>query len=493
MMNLSVKRKDYFWLGGLTLLVVAVYLTMGGLSGGPGYPLDDAWIHQTYARNLATLHQWTYFNGNTTNGSTAPLWTLLLSVGYFLDIPYLVWSNFFGSIFLFGTGAAGLLIFKEIFSSQKKEISMVAALILVGEWHLVWASVSGMETMFYIFCVMVLFLLTLNAKPDWLGAGILIGLAIWLRPDAITLVGPAGMILLLKPHSWKVKGRQLLILMAGLLIVFLPYLGFNRLLSGSWMPNTFYAKQAEYASLLSLPWIVRFGQLAAQPLIGVGALLLPGAGYAIYLIVVNRFFSIGAWFAWWLGYTCIYATMLPVTYQHGRYLMPGMPVFLVIGLWGSFELMARYWRKRKWSIPLKSWAFSILIVWGLFLFLGAQAFAADEAIIQSEMVRTAQWISLNTAPNAVVAAHDIGALGYFGQRKIIDLAGLVTTDVIPIIRDEPGLKQYLDTHQADCLMVFPDWYSNLAVDKRILYQSRGQAVIQAGGTNMAVYDWKGGN
>ena len=37
---------------------------------------------------------------------------------------------------------------------------------------------------------------------------------------------------------------------------------------------------------------------------------------------------------WWAGYTVLYALRLPVTYQHGRYLIPGMPVYFVMAFLG---------------------------------------------------------------------------------------------------------------------------------------------------------------
>ena len=62
-----------------------VRLRMPGLAASrtfAGYPLDDAWIHQTYARNWAETGQLAYVVGLPSAGSTAPLWTLLLSVAY---------------------------------------------------------------------------------------------------------------------------------------------------------------------------------------------------------------------------------------------------------------------------------------------------------------------------------------------------------------------------------------------------------------------------
>jgi hypothetical protein len=71
-----------------------------------------------------------------------------------------------------------------------------------------------------------------------------------------------------------------------------------------------------------------------------GIFLLPGF---VYLLVDTfrsrhwRLFSAGLWF---LGYAAIYALRLPVTYQHGRYLMPAMPVFFVLGMVGTARLWA---------------------------------------------------------------------------------------------------------------------------------------------------------
>ena len=57
-------------------------------------------------------------------------------------------------------------------------------------------------------------------------------------------------------------------------------------------------------------------------------------------------------------------------------------------------------------------------------FLGARSYGEDVGLIQSEMVVTAKWVAANLPPDAIVAAHDIGALGYFDNHELIDLAGL---------------------------------------------------------------------
>jgi len=45
-----------------------------------------------------------------------------------------------------------------------------------------------------------------------------------------------------------------------------------------------------------------------------------------------------------------------------------------------------------------------------------------------------RWFAVHSRADAVIAAPDIGALGYLGQRRVVDLAGLVTPAMVPILR-----------------------------------------------------------
>ncbi len=50
--------------------------------------------------------------------------------------------------------------------------------------------------------------------------------------------------------------------------------------------------------------------------------------------------------------------------------------------------------------------------------------------INEQQVRIGIWLRYNTPENAVLAVHDAGALRFFSERSIIDLAGLVTPGVV---------------------------------------------------------------
>ena len=111
------------------------------------------------------------------------------------------------------------------------------------------------------------------------------------------------------------------------------------------------------------------------------------------------------------------------------------------------------------------------------------------AVIESEMVATANWVADNIEPTALIGAHDIGALGYFGNRNLLDLAGLISPEVIPFIRDEARLSDYLDEQSADYLVTFPGWYPDLVARSELIFQTDQGFSLASGGENMAVYRW----
>ena len=442
-----------------SLLAISGYIASSAVLYRPGFPLDDAWIHQTYARNLGQLGEWSFLPGQPTAGSTAPLWTILLAVGHLLRLPPLLWAFLLGWISLFALGKLGAVSYKML--ASKDHMSTWLTLLLIFEWHLVWAGASGMETL--LFSVLMLLGLTLLAQPQprWGWLGLLIGCAVWIRPDGLTLLGPAFFVLWLTLSDIQEKMLKTAQLILGFSGLTLPYFGFNLLIEGSLLPNTFFAKQAEYRILQEQFYGLRLLEQFSLPLIGVGVVLLPGFVRFIWISVRDRQWPGVAVVLWCLGYLALYAWRLPVTYQHGRYVMPVMPVFLIVGFIGMVDWAAPQARNKLRRVLSQAWFLITGVVVIIFYFFGSQAYARDVAIIETEMVNTANWIQANTSPEARIAAHDIGALGYFTNRDIFDLAGLISPDVIPFIRDEVLLEAYLDYKQPDYLMTLAGWYPYL--------------------------------
>ena len=191
---------------------------------------------------------------------------------------------------------------------------------------------------------------------------------------------------------------------------------------------------------------------------------------------------------WIIGTWVLYAWRLPVNYQHGRYLIPIIPPLLVYGVGGLRKLWRKATRGWLWVVT-RAWGMSTVLVLVTFLWIGATTLAEDVAVINGEMVDVARWIEANTAPGTLVAEHDIGALGYFTQRPLLDLAGLVSPEVIPFIRDEKELLNWMYERQAEYLVTFPSWYPEMVADPRLepVYQTETAITRKMGQDNMAIY------
>jgi hypothetical protein len=490
--------------------------------GRVGFPLDDAWIHQTYARNLGLRGEWAFIPGQPSAGSTAPLWSGLLAIGHAMQMGPYLWTYFLGCALLAGLSLIGAWAF-QVYAPMKAGWAPWVGLLLVFEWHLVWASASGMETLLFALLVLLVLSRLAAGRGRWFGLGLLIGLSAWVRPDGITLLGPAVLTLALaqspfrrqttgdgrpttgdispiptvvRPHSAFVVRlpsfvfrRSYLPLFLGFTALFAPYLLFNRLLAGAWWPNTFYAKQAEYAALQGIPLVKRYIDQLGPLLQGVGIILLPG-----FILFVWNAFRKRAWrelagAIWIAGYLGLYAWRLPVAYQHGRYLIPVLPAYLVMGaagLAGWLRPRAPFMLAR---VVSRAWVISTAALAAVYWITGAAAYGGDVAFVESEMVPAARWVAANTDEQALVAAHDIGALGYFASRPLLDLAGLISPEVIPFIRDEAQLEKYLDEEGASYLVTFPGWYPDLVKKGSLIYQTQGVFSPRSGGENMMVYRW----
>ena len=542
-----MSRRPIAWFALAASLGMAVYLAGSQRLCAIGFPLDDAWIHQTYARNLALSGQWAFVAGQPSAGSTAPLWTLLLAGGYWLGLEYHIWTYGLGFILLCLLAWLSYRLTRVIFPGAPAAAGWGAGLAVALEWHLLWAAGSGMETLLLAVFALAVFLQLMQgpnqtatrgyaATRAWL-LGLIVGLSVTARPDGLTLLPVAAMGLALQrgkrerervgtgadregsPVGQLISGGvQVGMLTAGFALVFSGYLIFNRSLGGDYWPNTLYAKQTEYAALLQAPLPLRLLRQWGPPLVGGVALLVPGLLLAL-IQDGRQHTSPGRWcrgtadsrrrsFAssgsvggrvsavvWWLPliwaavYVALYALRLPVTYQHGRYVVPVIPVLVVYGI-GGMAGWLRLNSRRTWRrVVSRAWLLSVIGLWMAFVVAGAVAYARDVAIIESEMVATARWLARQTAPDDRIAAHDIGAIGYFAGRPLLDLAGLVSPAVIPFMRDESRLAAWLDEQGADYLVTFPGWYPGLTSLGVLLYTTGSPISPAAGGENMQVLRW----
>ncbi|GIV82120.1 MAG: hypothetical protein KatS3mg051_1474 [Anaerolineae bacterium] len=145
--RLAISRLDLL-LGVLALVSVLVYVGVAASLNEVGYPLDDAWIHQTYARNLVRTGQWAFVPGQVSSASTAPLFTLLLTPAYVLGISHFFWTFGLGVMTLWLAGSLNARLAGQLWPGVPGA-RLWTGVLTVLSWHHVWAAASGMETMLF--------------------------------------------------------------------------------------------------------------------------------------------------------------------------------------------------------------------------------------------------------------------------------------------------------------------------------------------------------
>lgn len=475
----------------LATLVVAFYLLIGYLQNGAfGFPLDDAWIHQVYARNLGTRSEFSFFPGQPSAGSTSPLWAILLAVGYVLRFDYRAWAIALGVIFLAASAWAAHRVAGH-FTENSFVSQWFVPLFILFEWHMVWAAVSGMEIIFFVFLALLLIDVFWSNAPALL-VGIIAGLLTLTRPEGIVLAGLVGVGMLInvvKPLGSRQNLTRFGLYSLAFLLPLFPYLVFNLQASGTILPNTFYAKAAEYAELtVGTNFFARWLGLFRQPLIGGQLLLVPGLGYCVWRFARDKKWQLLLPAAWILLLPALYAWRLPVEYQFGRYEMPIIPFMILYGLVGTAFLFQRI----SLRILRRAWGLTIAVLLIAFLILRANFYAQSVAVINCEMVATAQWTRANLSAGAHIAVHDIGAQGYFDEHPLLDMAGLVSPEVIPFIRDQTKLLAWMQARGAKYAIFFPDWYPQLAGNAHLqeIHSTGCEVTKSMGEENLRVYEIK---
>lgn len=498
-MRLTFDRAD----AALFVVACAVVLLYAGAVGG--FPLDDSWIHQTYARNLATTGEWAFTPGIPSAASTSPLYTLLLAAGYRLGLPFMPWTHALGAAALAAAGLVGRRLAAGL-APDVRGVGLAVGLAVVLSWHLIWAAASGMETMLFSLWTLALAWLGLRAAQapaSGLLFGLAGGLATVTRPEGVLFTGLLALAPLLASRraGWAGITRWAAGAVAGFAIVVTPYLWLNWRLTGGLLPDTAAAKQAEYAPLLALPYAERVWRMLLPLLAGAQVLLLPGGVVFIARQARRPWTPVTlaalAPLAASLALVLLYAARLPAAYQHGRYVIPALPALVVCGVVGTAWLLRDARRSAVGRVLSRALAASVALALPAFAVgIGLSAYRQDVRIIDEEMVAAAHWIAGNVPPDELLAVHDIGAVGYFAPRPILDLAGLVSPEVVPLMGDAPGLWGLLEQRGAAWLMAFPDQIpGGSTADARLcpVYSTDGPTARVLGQANMAVYrlDWTG--
>lgn len=462
-----------------------------GPAGELGFPLDDGWIHAQFARQIAHGDGLAYNPGVWVTGSTSPLWTALLAVLHLLPGPVVPWAKALGVVlFLIAVDATARLA--RGMGLGRGWCALAAGMVASSGW-LVWSALSGMEVPLFLALSlwgMVFHIRGRRGEGDdatALASVVVLAAAALARPEgflllAIALVDqavrfrrvdtPGGSRLVPTP----VAATRLLETVLIATAVLLPTLIFYRAIGGSWTPSTFAVKGAPTGTLVPNGIYLRTAAdvlFRSQPVLLLA--VLAGGVRTITRLGTPRDagFVPAAWlFALPLAYSLMSSARGPAPVGNfGRYLFPLLPVVVVLGLAGIAPIASRLPRFGfgRRSLPVQALLAAALLTPQLATLPKLQALhGRTVANVLHSDVAAARWLAPRLDPRALVATQDVGAIKYGLPNDILDLVGLVTPEIVPVIRDENGvyweqrLLAFLAEARPDIMVFFAESYPMLA-------------------------------
>ena len=384
---------------------------------------DDPYITYRYAQNLAGGNGFVYNLGERVLSTTTPFFTILLaSLSYIWpDIPHL--ANLVGAVSI----ALGALFLWDLGQSWKTPLVGWTGLLLYPTFPLLLSTIGSETPLYLAFCLGAF---VYYARRRLTFVAIFSALAILTRPDAIlvpVLLGIDYLVRQRQPVPWNA------ILLFSILTV--PWFIFSWVYFGSPLPATLATKQ--HQGLMSI------SQRFAPGLITIAK------GYASHWIYwLEALLALGGviWAIWkkhsWillLSWTALYFlayTLLGVTRYFWYYapLVPGFIFLTGLGITLIHDAMIAFLPRFKISRKTAVTFANISVTGLLLILLSAQGISAmrlkgtpDTRIAIYRAV--GEWLRTNTPLQASVGALEVGIIGFYAQRQMLDFAGLIQPEV----------------------------------------------------------------
>lgn len=457
----AARSSDNWLLGALFLAALGLFLwAEARLAGAPGLPLDDSWIHLHFARNLAEGAGFAYNPGRPVAGSTAPLWTLLLAAVVAVGVPPLWAAKLLGPLLTLATGLVARRLALDLTGERGAGLLAGAGTLLLG--RITWGALSGMEVGLAALTTTGAFLALVRRREGM--CGLLLGLAILGRPEAALLV---PLVLLARPLT----GERALRLLAPVALLVAPAVAFSLATVGLPVPATAAAKVEGGALGLLTGAREAWGALVSRPrdFMGEWISLLwsdhPALPFLIPIGFVALWRSHGRLLLWPAAVLVLHplgmALLAPYrgpAFQEGRYSTHLAPLALLVAAAGFRALLGgRYRRVAPWLVA------AYLLGAAVLLWPASQRYGRAVQNINAMQVHLGEWVEQNLPRHARLALNDVGAIAFFSRREVIDLMGFITPEILPYRRDgEAGVLRYLERACPDYLIIFPDWFPELA-------------------------------
>ncbi len=450
----------------LCVVVALVFLSYAGVSvatsgGDIVMPLDDAYIHFQYAKQMVNGEPYVYVpGGEPTSGATSFIYPYVLAIGYAVGFDGLslgLWAMGIGALSLL---AASWLVVRLIgLRDQNGYLAAILAFAFPLTGAISWHFMSGMETgLVTLFVLATVYTLARDDPRGFAFAGTLLVLG---RPELglLSLLGVALMV-------WRHRAEQ-----QKLIWVVFPVLAFgvqpfvNLLLTGSLSASGNNAKSLLAMVPFHLEVVAErifdnFTRMWGEFATGTNGNYLPVivpllalVGWTATLVRrEHRGFAVLLLLAF-VAITGAISTLDTAFWHFKRYQMPLMALMMPLAGWGLVAI--HMWAVRRLGVISGLRTENALALVAMVILLLAlptwvefqRLYRVNVGNIAAQPLPMARWLQANTPDDALVAVHDVGMMAYIGERRTLDMVGLTTPGAADAWRNGPGaVAEFIMSH-----------------------------------------------
>ena len=452
-------------------------------SGVFGFPADAAWARATFARSVATGHGLSFTAGPVA-GALAPSWLLVLGLGAAMSGDFVLTAKVVGVVSVALAAMLAWVIARRLLEDWR--FAFLAGLLVVVSPALSAQALGGTEGPFAAMLVIAAIcwqgLSWGGSRRQQVVLAVVVGLAALARPE-LALLLPLVFLdrLLITAMRSRFEHCCPLALLrgaaeaAGAVLITLPYVLYNVRAGGPLWQRMELALRPQSP----LTWIA--GVLGALWVNNPLLLILAALGLVVVVLAAAR-------------ESAEHPTFLPALLPITLLVAPGFlwreaapanarqaatcltPIICVLGTAGLYlayrALRATSQRARRRASRLLFGAAIAVTVATLFGLMVAQQLQAWEQHgrlvkrVNSLQVGAGKWASQHLPPDASIASREVGGIGFFGHRRVVDLGGTISTEGIGYLR-RPGsldtnLLAYLEKEQPSHLAIRPGDFPDLA-------------------------------
>jgi hypothetical protein len=474
--------KIRFWF--ILLVILFMVMIFEFTLNGPFLGSDDVYIHLRYIDNLRSGHGFGFNPNSPSYGSTSPLWVIIASyiTRTAQDLPFAV-KVFSVSIFL-------LSIVGFFFVSYQLTRSLFFALLCTmifasDPWLLKWGG-SAMEASLPTLMVVLVtaFILRSDLISNMILTSFILGIATLVRPEFLLFSLIFVLLQFVAIANLREKLARLTLAVIIYIMVLIPWLVFSFNNFGTLIPNTFFAKTLYSSNAIRSVALYFIGIMGLSYW---WALLVIAIGLPVLLVRIIRqhlrlrwgyrqYARASLWL--WIVALPVYYVLSRLQTPSTRYLQITTPILILVSFSLLAQLLGQRLRNLSPEIPFRlgeeelthKFIFQrlsgsrtlsnilLLMTIGIVIFnilLNAlvvlpSSYEFSEGTLQTYQ-KVGEWLRANTSPDeAIAVAIDVGAIGYFSNRQIIDLGGLNSAEVLEYL---PNANGYVLVSQPNFLVI----------------------------------------